>query len=294
MRRKHSLRKPKHEDSWSQGPSYKYMHREYWQIALKQCLPLFPFCVEEESRFGEYWYKDNFCRFLFFIICLQGDVCYQFADRDVLLKKGEILIVPQGTAYLMKNGTSASCNKMAIEFIGNNLNSDAETLGLNRVMIIKSHEYLKMADYAREIGELMHEQNPQDTPLIVGLSYRFCTQMALMAEAEEAENSLLHRAQMALESNLGEKMSVKELAESLHCSVSSLNRIFHKELGTTPLQYRLEKKIACARYLLNSSNLTIKEIAFKLGYCDPFYFSGEFRRMTGETPSSVRKSKGLI
>ena len=110
----------------------------------------------------------------------------------------------------------------------------------------------------------------------------------------EADNVLLSRAQMILESNFERKLSIGSLAEELRCSPSFLNKLFRRELGTTPLQYRLEKKIACARYLLWSTTLTVKEIAFKLGYCDPFYFSGEVRRITGESPGAARKRKALI
>ncbi len=296
QRRRHSLRKPVHEHSWSAPGTdlFDFKIGQSWNIPADILLPLFPFRMEEEIRRGDYWYKDNFTRYFLVVICLKGNILFRFDDRDVVLSRGHVLMVPPGTGYLLKNADTPVSHKVVIEFIGNNLASDLETFGLTRVMTLKMKEYLRLADSIREIGALMHDRNREDIPLTVGLSYRLCTELSMFAHQFDATNSLMQRAQMLLESDFEKKLTVPMLAEGLHCSASFLNKLFRRELGTTPIQYRQEKKIACARYLLCSTSLTVKEIAFKLGYCDPFYFSNEFRRMTGSSPSEVRREKALI
>ncbi len=293
-KRRHSLRKPKHEDTWSDGPLYDLQRREIWRMPNHIQLPLFPFCMEEEIRVGEYWYRDNFTRYLLIVIGLEGNISFQFEDHEVILTRGHVLIIPPGTSYLLRNADTFTSHKVVIEIIGNNLNSDIATLGLNRLTLIKTKDFLKLAEWVREIGDLIRKNEIEDIPLLVGLSYRFCTSLSMLLPRAEPDNVLLSRAQMILESNFEKKVTIGALAEELHCSPSFLNKLFRRELGTTPLQYRLEKKIACARYLLCSTTLTVKEIAFKLGYCDPFYFSGEFRRITGKSPGAARKRKALI
>jgi len=295
-RRRHSLRKPRHKDSWSaaSAETYDFRYHAGWKFPADILLPVFPFCVEEEVRVGDYWYKDNFTRYLLIVICLKGNILFQFENRDIVLSRGHVLIVPQGTAYLLKNTDADSSHKVVIELIGNNLMSDMETFGLNRVMDLKMKEYQKLADSIREIGALIDEKKQEDISLITGLCYRLCTELSMFIHQDNQTNSLLQRAQMLLENGLEKKLTVPMLARELHCSASFLNKLFRRELGTTPIQYRQEKKIACARCLLCSTPLTVKEIAFKLGYCDPFYFSNEFRRMTGFSPSAVRREKALI
>ena len=290
----HTLRKPRHEDSWSQQAQYDLRRIEMWKIPADIVLPLFPFCMEEEIRTGNYWYKDNFTRYLLIVVCMKGNILFRFAERDIVLTKGEVLIVPPGTPYLLQNADEDSSHKVVIEFIGKNMFSDSETLGLNCIMHLKTKEYSKFAGRIREIGDLLHTQNKQDIPLIVGLSYRFCTELSLLQDQESRAGSILHQAQMILESDLSTKISLNELAARLHCSKTLINKLFRQELNTTPLQYRLEKKIACARCWLSSTTLTIKEIAFRLGYCDQFYFSNEFHRITGESPRTVKKNHSLI
>ena len=46
-----------------------------------------------------------------------------------------------------------------------------------------------------------------------------------------------------------------------------------------------------AKRLLVSTTQTVKEISFQLGYCDQFYFSSEFRRVTGMSPRETRRGK---
>jgi AraC-like DNA-binding protein len=285
-----------HEHSWSAPGTdvFDFKVRRFWNIPSDILLPLFPFCMEEEIRRGDYWYRDNFTRYFLVVVCLKGNILFRFEDRDIVLARGHVLMVPPGTGYLLKNADTPASHKVVIELIGNNLASDLETLGLNRVMDLPAKEYPKLADSIREIGALMEERSREDISLAVGLSYRLCTELSMLAHQSDATNSLLQRAQMQLESGFEKKLTVAMLAEELHCSASFLNKLFRRELGTTPIQYRQEKKIACARYLLCSTALTVKEIAFKLGYCDPFYFSNEFRRMTGASPSAVRREKALI
>ena len=57
------------------------------------------------------------------------------------------------------------------------------------------------------------------------------------------------------------------------------------------MQYRIGKKMELAKRLLVSTTQTVKEISFQLGYCDQFYFSSEFRRVTGMSPRETRRGK---
>ena len=54
------------------------------------------------------------------------------------------------------------------------------------------------------------------------------------------------------------------------------------------------KRSAGAGGIMLLTSRPIGEISESLGYCDPFYFSGEFRRITGKSPGAARKRKALI
>jgi transcriptional regulator GlxA family with amidase domain len=63
------------------------------------------------------------------------------------------------------------------------------------------------------------------------------------------------------------------------------------EMNTTPYDYLLERRFAQAKSLLQSTNLLIKEIAFRCGFTDEHYFSDLFKRKCGTTPREYRTKK---
>lgn len=66
-------------------------------------------------------------------------------------------------------------------------------------------------------------------------------------------------------------------------------KLFQRQIGKTPLQFLTEKRIDYARQLLRTkkiSRLSIKEIAWRSGFSDFYYFSRVFKKKTGRSPSS--------
>jgi len=96
-----------------------------------------------------------------------------------------------------------------------------------------------------------------------------------------------------IERNFAKNISVSEIAEVLGISRKHLYAIFNDILNISPKQYlifyRMEK--ACMR--LKTSSQSLLEIAESVGYMNQFYFSKEFKRLTGMTPSEYRKNPNL-
>ena len=71
----------------------------------------------------------------------------------------------------------------------------------------------------------------------------------------------------------------------LGVSTSHLNAVFKSYTAMTPYQYFISIKIRKAKELLEAGALPIKEVAFRLGFNDQYYFSRLFRKKTGVAPS---------
>ncbi len=80
-----------------------------------------------------------------------------------------------------------------------------------------------------------------------------------------------------------------EVAERIGVSQAHLTRLFDRHFGVPPLQYyrRLRMEVAASRLI--NSNLSVKEIAWELGYSNPFHFSRSFRRFAGMSPVEYRR-----
>ena len=77
------------------------------------------------------------------------------------------------------------------------------------------------------------------------------------------------------------------------CSLSRrrFDALFRANFDLTPSRYLTLLKIAYARQLLHTDNLTVSQIAQMCGYNDVYYFSNSFKRETGITPSAYRAAQ---
>ena len=82
-----------------------------------------------------------------------------------------------------------------------------------------------------------------------------------------------------------------ELAEKLGVSESTFRRRFREATGVSPHAFVLQCKVAEARKLLGETDLPVKAIADRLNYSDVFFFSRQFRQLTGVPPAAYRRSR---
>lgn len=87
---------------------------------------------------------------------------------------------------------------------------------------------------------------------------------------------------------MDEEINLKELAEKHYVSYSFFRKMFKKYTGVSPGQYHLQLRITRAKELLISSDKSIKEISYELGFQSIFYFSNLFKKKEGVTPSHFR------
>lgn len=91
-----------------------------------------------------------------------------------------------------------------------------------------------------------------------------------------------------VQQNLSRNITIDELADLACLTKSHLIRAFRSAMGTTPLQYILEKKIQKAQNLLLSTTLSVNAIASQTGFDDPSYFIRIFKKHLGFTPREYR------
>jgi len=83
---------------------------------------------------------------------------------------------------------------------------------------------------------------------------------------------------------------IHDLAEILHIHPTHLSNTSKQTTGKSPCDICHEKTITVAKKLLENTELTISEVAFKLTY-EHTNFTKYFKKHTGKTPSAYRKSR---
>ena len=85
--------------------------------------------------------------------------------------------------------------------------------------------------------------------------------------------------------HFNEQLQLGTAAEAAQVSGAYLSRLFTEHLRTTFIDYLTELRVGKAELLIRDSRMSMKEVAFAVGYQDPNYFSKIFRKATGLPPT---------
>ncbi|WP_409342548.1 helix-turn-helix domain-containing protein [Paenibacillus sp. MBLB4367] len=94
-----------------------------------------------------------------------------------------------------------------------------------------------------------------------------------------------------MDTNPADRLSVKQLAALSGLTPKYCSQLFQQLFGLTIKEYQIQSRIEYARYLLEHSDQSVKEISFHLGYPDPFVFSKQYKAFTGIAPSITMRGR---
>jgi AraC-like DNA-binding protein len=118
--------------------------------------------------------------------------------------------------------------------------------------------------------------------------------LALQSGNIEPDERWLTSAAHVLEQHSQPNENLSAVAKKFGLSYETFRKRFRVRFGISPQQYRARALMQKAIVLLNQDNLSVKETASRLGFCDEFYFSRAFRKVTGRSPSSFQKRLSRI
>jgi AraC-like DNA-binding protein len=110
----------------------------------------------------------------------------------------------------------------------------------------------------------------------------------LRSAGGDAADPLVRRAKCLLVENSERAISVRQVARELNVSYSRFRALFRRCTGLSPAQYHLQLRIRRACQMLEVGALRIKEVADRLGFESPYYFSRLFKKKTGVSPEAWR------
>ena len=103
-------------------------------------------------------------------------------------------------------------------------------------------------------------------------------------------NAMLNVMINYMQENISRSVTIEELARYSGTNRMTVNRIFNNNLNITPIKYFTQMKIELAKKYLRESNYNISQIAEFLGYSNIHYFSLQFKKITGMSPTEYSSS----
>lgn len=105
---------------------------------------------------------------------------------------------------------------------------------------------------------------------------------------EETVRRAVERAITTMRANLGEPLTIEDLARSAMFSKFHFCRIFRQATGTSPARFLSALRLAEAKRLLRTTSMTVTRICHQVGYSSVGTFSTQFNLRVGTTPNSYR------
>jgi AraC-like DNA-binding protein len=101
-------------------------------------------------------------------------------------------------------------------------------------------------------------------------------------------DTLVKQVQEYIENNFAQPLQVSDLATIVNVTPRTLNRRFQTSIDMRPIEYIQAVRIEQAKRLLESQAVTIKSLAYQVGYSDLSSFTRLFKRATELTPKEYR------
>lgn len=133
-----------------------------------------------------------------------------------------------------------------------------------------------------------------DSSTMIGAQYLCCFLFSfqfLQPITDSFANSIderIHSAILFLNENIKEPLQVCDLASISGYSLSRFKIKFKEEVGITPAEYITLQKLEYAKKMLTTSDISITDLAFLLGFSTSNYFSSVFKRIMSCTPKEYR------
>jgi AraC family transcriptional regulator len=101
----------------------------------------------------------------------------------------------------------------------------------------------------------------------------------------------LRRLLAYIEEHLSDDLTLKRMAAEAELSPFYLARVFKSEVGKSPHQYVLDRRIARARTMLRDTTIPIADLALATGFSSQSHLSTWFRRLVGVSPAHYRSQR---
>lgn len=229
-----------------------------------------------------------------FIYCEKGTGWIEYNGERHILKENYFFILPKDKKHAYGANLKNPWSIYWLHFMGDNIYMFSSIIG--RLIQIEESDKSRYQDRFQLFEEMYRNlemgYNPENLEYISFCLMHFLASLKYVPQYREIknvkENDVIQRSILYMKDNLESKISLDDISRAVGYSNSHLNLLFKQRTSFSPIEYYNQLKIQRACSYLQFSELKIKEIAFRLGYYDPFHFSKAFHKEMDITPKEYR------
>ncbi len=226
----------------------------------------------------------------------EGEVSLDYQGKLVSARKGDVVFFNPGIPYTAYC-SDAPCSHLYLHFdfsLGQRFNvlDEYQMMG-----VTTARELEQVGPMFQSAFHSYVDKAPMASLLLKGSCYVLLSRLLTIAISQQAGQTEHHPDTQSkqliklkpvmqyIEDHMGESITAERMAEMIDMSPKYFYSFFKANIGLTPQNYITRIRMNRARALLSAGELTIKEIAYQLGYADPYTFSKVFKRMHKTSPS---------
>lgn len=244
------------------------------------------------------------------LYCIDGEFCISVEDRVFRVEKGDILFIPANTFYKPLDG--GKCQYYFFHFAATMIsemeNNPKHIITSPHAGVVEGYGYTFVSTYRSGVNIRTHIKNvPYHVKSIFERAEKLCAnnteysnqllldnllrELIIFMGRNKTTTQNIHLAKMLkhIEQNFSGDLSLSALSVRFGLSKSYIARLFREQLCCKPSEYVNNLRISIANTMLYQTNMTVSEIAEKVGYSNVYYFSRIFKQIVGCSPINIRK-----
>ncbi len=232
--------------------------------------------------------------------CSSGSVTMVVDENEFVLKANSVITITSGQVHYFKKTKAAT--GFVLEFTFDffcKTDSDIELVfhnslfchfAMNEVILLGKSEVVR-----KELLQIEIELNVKPYQYLISLHSRIELMLVEINRCKIKQGGEIYKPDAlflkfleTVRSNFKKNLSVKQIAVSLSITEAKLNEVSKLHTGKTAQNVIYGLVASEAKRLFTYEKLSVKEVAYELGFNDPFYFSNFFKKQTKQSPKLYR------
>jgi len=205
---------------------------------------------------------------------------------------GRVFSYGPDIAHVMTNETQMPLVKYFVDFTGPDASKMLRKFGLapgNTAQVSSPEVIIQIFEDLIKNGQTNSSYTPLlCTSILQQLIFKIAETSIIESTRKTAAFYTYQKSREIIQQDFLTIRSLDNIADRCHIDNAYLCRLFKQFDNQTPYQYLMHMKMSYAANKLQTSNSSVKELAFELGFSDPFHFSHVFKRIFGVPPGTFK------
>ena len=226
----------------------------------------------------------------YLIYITEGVLCFDSLGISTKLKPFDVIVLPPNTPYVQALTESNELNYLWVHFTGNNVESILSQFEIRKFPFINkvSQSNHLQTRFQRLFDCFIKNDEFMERDLCASLE-KLLIELARAIRENDKPRVSLSKSLSYINNNFNTQIKIPDLAKMESLSMTQYNLHFKNQIGMPPTRYIITLRMDLAKELIESSNLSLVQIASMCGYEDYNFFAKVFKKHTGVSPKRFKK-----